>query len=333
MGIIPSDYKSVLDVKETEKAIKMIKDHFQLAFSTKLNLSRVSAPLFVEVDTGLNDNLSGFEKAVSFNISAIDNTHCEVVHSLAKWKRMALHKYNYHVDEGIYTDMNAIRCQEDVLDNVHSVYVDQWDWERIISRSERNADFLKRIVEDIYSVIYDTASYVATKYAKIYNFLPEKITFVTSQQLEDMYPDMTPQEREDKAAKEFGAIFIMNIGGKLNSGAVHGLRAPDYDDWSLNGDIIVWYPILSRSVELSSMGIRVDSDSLVNQLKTAGITEYTKYHKDNIDGVFPLTIGGGIGQSRLCQVMLHKAHIGEDHSSLWPKETVRECLEKGVDLL
>ena len=333
MSIIPSGYKATLSVKETEKAIKMIKDHFQVAFARRLNLTRVSAPLFVAVDTGLNDNLSGSEKAVSFTIPAIDNVHCEIVHSLAKWKRRALYEYDFDINEGIYTDMNAIRRQEETLDNIHSVYVDQWDWEMIISKAERSKKFLHSVVKEIYTVIYDTAQFVADKYSQIENFLPPMLSFVTSQELEDAYPELTPEEREGEIAKKYGAVFVENIGGKLASGKPHGMRAPDYDDWSLNGDIIVWYPVLNRAVELSSMGIRVDSEAIKYQLKEKGIKKLTDYHKNIIDDVYPFTIGGGIGQSRLCQVMLHKAHIGEVQASLWPKETVDECKEKGVNLL
>ena len=333
MSIIPSGYHATLSVKETEKAIKMIKDHFQVNFVKRFNLTRVSAPLFVAVDTGLNDNLTGVEKAVSFDIPAIDGVNCEIVHSLAKWKRMALYKYDFKEKEGIYTDMNAIRRQEEVLDNIHSVYVDQWDWELIISKADRNAKFLQSVVKEIYAVIFDTAELVAQKYPQIKNFLPPMLSFVTSQELEDMYPDITPEEREAEAAKKYGAVFVEQIGCKLASGEVHGMRAPDYDDWSLNGDIIVWYPVLNRPVELSSMGIRVDSEAIRRQLEEKGITEYTEYHKAILNDVYPFTIGGGIGQSRLCQVMLHKAHIGEVQASLWPRDTVEECREKGVELL
>ena len=266
MEKIPQSYVSELGVKDTEKAIELLRDYFQDKFSKKLNLHRVSAPLFVRTDSGLNDGLSGTEKAVSFDITYIPNSNCEIVHSLAKWKRMALGKYGYNVGEGIYTNMNAIRRQEAVLDNLHSVYVDQWDWERIITNENRNFDFLKNIVKDIYSVIYDTASYVQTIYPQIKNRLAKDICFITSEELLQTYPNMTTKERENAITKKYGAVFIMQIGENLSNGEVHDLRAPDYDDWALNGDIMVWYPELDRAIELSSMGIRVNAESLKSQL-------------------------------------------------------------------
>ncbi len=333
MQKIPQDYTSKLSVKETEKAIELLRDYFQDKFSQKMNLHRVSAPLFVRTDSGLNDGLSGTEKAVSFDITAIPNSNCEIVHSLAKWKRMALGKYGYSVGEGIYTNMNAIRRQEAVIDNLHSVYVDQWDWEKIITEKDRNFDFLKSVVRDIYSVIYDTACYVEKVFPKITNRLVDDIYFITSEDLLKAYPNMTTKERENAITKKYGAVFIMQIGENLSNGEVHDLRAPDYDDWALNGDIMVWYPELDKAIELSSMGIRVDSKSLKYQLSAKGLEPSTNYHKNVIENTYPLTIGGGIGQSRLCQLLLHKAHIGEVQSSMWDNETIEECESKGVVLL
>ena len=322
-----------MGVKETEKAIELLRDYFQEKFSQKLNLHRVSAPLFVRTDSGLNDGLSGTEKAVSFDVTAIPNSNCEIVHSLAKWKRMALGKYGYEVYEGIYTNMNAIRRQEAVLDNLHSVYVDQWDWEKIITEKDRNFDFLKAVVKDIYSVIYDTAAFVESVFPQIKNRLVSDIQFITSEELLAKYPTMTTKERENAITKQYGAVFIMQIGEKLTNGETHDLRAPDYDDWALNGDIMVWYPELDKAIELSSMGIRVDAKSLEYQLKSKGLVPSTNYHKNVLNKTYPLTIGGGIGQSRLCQLLLHKAHIGEVQSSIWDEQTIAECEAKGVVLL
>lgn len=333
MEIIPKDYTSKLGVKETEKAIELLRDYFQEKFSQKLNLHRVSAPLFVRTDSGLNDGLSGTEKAVSFDVTAIPNSNCEIVHSLAKWKRMALGKYGYEVYEGIYTNMNAIRRQEAVLDNLHSVYVDQWDWEKIITEKDRNFDFLKAVVKDIYSVIYDTAAFVESVFPQIKNRLGQDIQFITSEELLVKYPTMTTKERENAITKQYGAVFIMQIGEKLSNGETHDLRAPDYDDWALNGDIMVWYPELDKAIELSSMGIRVDAKSLEYQLKSKGLVPSTDYHKNVLNKSYPFTIGGGIGQSRLCQLLLHKAHIGEVQSSIWDEQTIAECEAKGVVLL
>lgn len=329
MEIIPKDYTSKLGVKETEKAIELLRDYFQEKFSQKLNLHRVSAPLFVRTDSGLNDGLSGTEKAVSFDVTAIPNSNCEIVHSLAKWKRMALGKYGYEVYEGIYTNMNAIRRQEAVLDNLHSVYVDQWDWEKIITEKDRNFDFLKAVVKDIYSVIYDTAAFVESVFPQIKNRLVSDIQFITSEELLAKYPTMTTKERENAITKKYGAVFIMQIGEKLSNGETHDLRAPDYDDWALNGDIMVWYPELDKAIELSSMGIRVDAKSLEYQLKSKGLVPSTNYHKNVLSKTYPFTIGGGIGQSRLCQLLLHKAHIGEVQSSIWDEQTIAECEAKG----
>ncbi len=333
MKYIPDTYENKLDIKETEKAIKMVKDAFQTEFAKKLNLLRVSAPLFVPTDTGLNDNLSGHEKAVTFTITSLNDIKCEIVHSLAKWKRMALYKYGLKHSEGLYTDMNAIRRQEQVLDNLHSVYVDQWDWEKVMLRTERNDEFLHSTVRDIYATIYHVSKIVEEHYSLLKSFLPEEIHFVKAQDLEDEYPQLTPQEREQVVAKKYGAVFIQNIGCALKSGKKHDMRAPDYDDWKLNGDIIVWYPILEKAVELSSMGIRVDESALVEQLAISGIKKYTNYHKSILNNEYPLTIGGGIGQSRLCLIMLQKAHIGEVQASIWDQETNEECQNKGITLL
>ena len=333
MEKIPSGYKSLLSVKQTEKAIELLRDYFQASFAKKLNLHRVSAPLFVRTATGLNDNLSGTEKAVAFDITAIENSHCEIVHSLAKWKRMALGKYGYEVGEGIYTNMNAIRRCESNLDNLHSVYVDQWDWEKIVEKSDRNIEYLKNTVRDIYSVIYETACFIESVFPALKNSLAEDISFITTEELLKLYPNMTNTERENAITKEKGAVFIIGIGDKLSNGKPHDLRAPDYDDWTLNGDILVWYPELNRAIELSSMGIRVDEVSLKAQLEKANINDYTEYHKNILDKKYPLTIGGGIGQSRMCQLLLHKAHIGEVQSSIWDNETVVECESKGIELL
>lgn len=333
MIVIPEGYKSILDIKDTEKAIELLRDYFQAAFAEKMTLHRVSAPLFVCTSTGLNDNLSGSEKAVTFDIAAIPNRQYEIVHSLAKWKRMALGKYGYEQGEGIYTNMNAIRRQEEVLDNLHSVYVDQWDWEKVIARDDRNRDFLEKTVRDIYSVIYQTADYVESLYPEVKNTLAKEISFVTSQELLDMYPNMTTNERENAIVKERGAVFIIGIGAELSNGKSHDMRAPDYDDWSLNGDIMVWYPELNRAIELSSMGIRVDRKVLSEQLAIKGITEYTDYHCHILDDSYPLTIGGGIGQSRLCQLLLHKVHIGEVQCSVWDNETLDKAQDRGIKIL
>lgn len=333
MKQIPQDYLPILGIKETEKAIELLRDYFQFTFSKKLNLHRVSAPLFVESTTGLNDNLSGTEKAVTFDISAIPNSNCEIVHSLAKWKRMALGKYGYSLGEGIYTNMNAIRRQEVELDNIHSVYVDQWDWEKIISCEDRNLNYLKNTVQDIYSVLYDTACYVERLYPELKHFLPKDISFITSEELLQKYPNMTNSERENAYTKEVGALFLIGIGDKLTDGKPHDMRAPDYDDWSLNGDILIWYPVLDRAVELSSMGIRVDENTLKQQLDKVNLINYTDYHNSIFKRIFPLTIGGGIGQSRLCEVILQKAHIGEVHCSIWDEETMEECFKNNITLL
>ncbi|OPJ55965.1 aspartate--ammonia ligase [Alkalithermobacter paradoxus] len=332
--IIPEGYKSKLDLKETEIAIKHIKDFFESSLSKELNLIRVSAPLFVEPETGLNDNLSGIETAVTFEVKGIDNRKAEIVHSLAKWKRMALYRYGFSVGEGIYTDMNAIRRQED-LGNLHSIYVDQWDWEKIISKEDRNEETLKSIVSKIYKVFKDTEEYVNKLYPHIDKYLPDEIFFITSQELEDMYPSLTAKEREDEIAKEKGAVFIMQIGDILKSGYKHDGRSPDYDDWRLNGDILFWNPVLERAIELSSMGIRVDKEALQRQLALSGCEERKElsYHKMLLEEKLPFTIGGGIGQSRMCMFFLKKAHIGEVQASIWPQEMIDMCESSNIFLL
>ncbi|MBE6066826.1 MAG: aspartate--ammonia ligase [Clostridium lundense] len=332
--IIPEGYKSTLNLKETEIAIKKIKDFFERSLSERLNLIRVSAPLFVRNDRGLNDNLSGVERPVSFTVRDDNEAGAEIVHSLAKWKRMALYRYGFKAGEGLYTDMNAIRRDED-LDNIHSIYVDQWDWEKVITKEQRNEGFLIEIVSEIYKAFTETENYVNREYPFIEKILPEKITFITSQELEDKFPGFTPKEREDAIAKEHGAVFIMKIGKVLESGEKHDGRAPDYDDWELNGDILLWNPVLGRALELSSMGIRVDEESLLDQLKLAGCEERKnlEFHQMLLNKKLPYTIGGGLGQSRICMFFLRKAHIGEVQSSIWPEEMVTKCAEYGIDIL
>ena len=332
--VIPENYKSELDVRITEKAIKKVKDFFERELAAQLNLQRVSAPLFVFPETGLNDNLNGVERPVAFGIKEQEDREVEIVHSLAKWKRMALKRYGFKHGEGLYTDMNAVRRDEET-DNIHSIFVDQWDWEKIIDKSERNLETLMETVKAVYEAIRVTEKYVANKYDYINTFLPETISFITSQELEDMYPDLTPRERENKIAKLKGAIFVMQIGGKLKSGEKHDGRAPDYDDWSLNGDIIVYYPILDMALELSSMGIRVDEVSLKAQLEKAGCPNRAEmpFQKAILNKELPYTIGGGIGQSRLCMFFLRKAHIGEVQSSVWPEEVWKDAEEHSINLL
>jgi len=331
---IPEGYKSALSPRRTQIAIKKIKEFFQTDLSNQLNLRRVSAPLFVERASGLNDNLSGWERPVNFDMRCIPGAELEIVQSLAKWKRMALGRYGFHVGEGLYTDMNAIRRDEDT-DNIHSVFVDQWDWEKIILKSDRTQETLHKTVRYIYDALRQTENYIADDYNFIGHLLPDEITFITSQQLEDMYPDKTAKEREYAITKKYGAVFLEQIGGALKSGKPHDGRAPDYDDWSLNGDLLVYYPLLDMALELSSMGIRVDEDALKRQLEIAGCPEKAElpFHKALLEGKLPYTIGGGIGQSRMCMFFLHKAHIGEVQASIWPEETRRICEEKGVFLL
>ena len=331
---IPEGYKSPQSIKDTEKAIKEVKDYFERALADALNLTRVSAPLFVKPESGLNDNLNGVERPVSFGIKEQGDATAEIVHSLAKWKRNALGEYGFEVGEGLYTDMSAIRRDEDT-DNVHSIYVDQWDWEKIIRKEDRNVETLKETVFRIYMALKETEYYMCGKYHFMDPFLPNEITFVTTQELEDRWPDKTTKEREDLIAKEKGAVFLMQIGGALGSGKPHDGRAPDYDDWQLNGDIIVYYPVLDRALELSSMGIRVDEESLARQLEIAGCEERAQmpFQKSILEKRLPYTIGGGIGQSRICMFFLQRAHIGEVHSSLWPQDVMEQAKAHGVNLL
>ena len=332
--IIPEGYKSPLDIRETEIAIKYVKDYFERELANQLNLTRVSAPLFVEPESGLNDTLNGVERPVSFGIKEQADREVEIVHSLAKWKRYALKRYGFHHGEGLYTDMNAIRRDEDT-DNLHSIFVDQWDWEKIISKEERNFDTLKENVRRVYAALRYTEKYMSEKYGYIKPILPDEIYFLTAQELEDMYPDKTPKERENEIVRLKGAVFLMQIGGDLASGKPHDGRAPDYDDWSLNGDILVYYPVLDMALELSSMGIRVDEEALVRQLAIRGCPERADlpFQRALLDGKLPYTIGGGIGQSRICMFFLRKAHVGEVQSSIWPKGVLEACEEKGVWLL
>ena len=331
--ITPAGYKPRMSVRETEKAIKFVKDTFQRQFVMSFDFERLSAPLFVKSKTGVNDDLSGTERAVRFDVKE-QGVEVEIVHSLAKWKRLALHKYGFSLGEGIYTDMNAIR-RDDNCDNYHSIYVDQWDWEMVIDKKQRTVDFLKMIVSRIVATICETLEETKKQFPVIDLKLNREVFFVTSQELLNMYPDKTPKERENLIAKKYGTVFIMNIGGVLSDGKPHDLRAPDYDDWSLNGDIFFWDEILQSGIELSSMGIRVDADSLVKQLKLANAEDRLqhKYHQGIINGTLPLTIGGGIGQSRLCMLLLQKAHIGEVQVSLWPDEMREKCKEANIVLL
>ena len=340
---IPDGYTSTLDLKQTELAIKKIKDFFLSSLSSELRLRRVTAPLFVLRGLGINDDLNGTERAVSFPIKDMNEATAEVVHSLAKWKRVTLAEYQIDPGFGIITDMNAIRADEE-LDNIHSLYVDQWDWERVVVDANRNVAFLKRIVNKIYSAILRTEFYICENYPQLKAFLPEDVFFIHSEELRRLYPNLSPKEREHAICKEHGAVFIIGIGGKLGDGQVHDMRAPDYDDWStpneegfvgLNGDLLVWYPILGRSIELSSMGIRVDKEALERQLKIQGKEERKElyFHTRLLEGSLPLSIGGGIGQSRLCMVLLHKAHIGETQASIWPDEMRRQCRESGAPLI
>ena len=327
-------YKPEMTIRETEVAIKLIKDHFERKLAEKLNLTRVSAPLFVLKDTGLNDNLNGAERPVAFDALEITGSDIEIVQSLAKWKRMALGKYGFKAGEGLYTDMNAIRRDEE-LDNLHSIYVDQWDWEKILLKEERTIETLKSVVTDIYDVFRETEHFLHRHYSYIEPLLPEKIHFITTQELEHMYPDYSPKEREDNIARESKAVFIMKIGARLESGIRHDGRAPDYDDWELNGDIVFWYPLLDCAFELSSMGIRVDEESLISQLEVSDSMHRTAlpFHKSLLEGELPYTVGGGIGQSRICMFMLRKAHIGEVQASIWSDEEVGMCRKLGIELL
>ena len=331
---IPDGYRAALGLHETQVAIKTVKDFFQNLLAERLNLLRVSAPLFVDPASGLNDNLNGVERPVNFDIKEQDARNAEVVQSLAKWKRHAMKKYGFTVGEGLYTDMNAIR-RDEVTDNIHSIFVDQWDWEKIIAKEDRTLDTLQEVVKNVYRVLRKTEKYMSIRYDYIEEILPHDIFFITTSQLEEMYPDKTPKEREYIITKEKGAVCLMQIGDKLACGEPHDGRAPDYDDWALNADILVYYPVLDIALELSSMGIRVDETSLAAQLEKAGCPERADlpFQKAILEKQLPYTIGGGIGQSRICMFFLRKAHIGEVQCSLWPEETVSECEAKGVHLL
>lgn len=340
---ILENYVSHLNLKETEEAIKLVKDYFEVELANQLNLTRVSAPLFVAAGTGINDNLNGVERPVSFDMKNISGVKAEIVQSLAKWKRMALARYEFSQGSGLYTDMNAIR-RDEILDNLHSIYVDQWDWERVISEVERNLDFLKNIVRKIYEVLKETEMVVYKKFPRLQPFLRDEITFVHSEELQDKYPNLTPREREDAITKENGAVFVIGIGGKLADGNIHDGRAPDYDDWTtptgenrkgLNGDIFVWNPVLEKSFEISSMGIRVNREALLEQLEIMGNEDRKElvWHKMLLEGKLPLSIGGGIGQSRLCMLLLQKAHIGEVQCGVWPEDMIRACEENNIFLL
>ena len=331
---IPAGYKPVLDAYDTQRAISYIKNHFQTEFQNALNLKRVSAPLFVTDASGLNDNLNGYERPVSFDVPAI-GAEAEVVHSLAKWKRLALKRYGFTVGHGLYTDMNAIRRDEE-LDNIHSIYVDQWDWEKVITREDRNLDYLKRTAQEIVHCVVDVCDRLRREFPSIHVKLNRDMACVTTQELEDMYPDLPEaKDREDAFLRKHGTALIMQIGGRLKSGKPHDGRAPDYDDWALNGDILFWNELLGRAFEISSMGIRVDAESLDRQLTLAGCDDRRNlpFHKMLLNDELPLTIGGGIGQSRLCMLMMGMAHIGEVQSSIWDDETNRVCAEKGILLL
>ena len=332
--IIPKDYHSELNLHDTQIAIKTVKDFFQNLLSQRLNLSRVSAPLFVDPDSGLNDNLNGVERPVTFDIKEQNGREAEVVQSLAKWKRYALKKYGFSYGEGLYTDMNAIR-RDEITDNIHSIFVDQWDWEKIIKKDERTLATLMDTVKIVYKCLRKTEKYMAIQYDYIEEILPHDIFFVTTQELADMFPDNTPKEREYYISKAKGAVCIMQIGDVLENGERHDGRAPDYDDWSLNADIVVYYPVLDIALELSSMGIRVDKKALLSQLKKAGCEERKDlpFQKAIINEELPYTIGGGIGQSRICMFFLRKAHIGEVQSSLWPENMIAQCEENGIQLL
>ena len=339
---IPKNYKPSLTAEQMEQAIKKVKTKFQEELSNTLNLRRVTAPLFVLSGTGINDNLNGVERPVSFEIPAIGGKRAEIVHSLAKWKRMKLGAYNIKPDEGIYTDMNAIRADEE-LDNIHSLYVDQWDWEKTITAKNRKLPFLKSTVKQIYQCLLNTEKMISEEYPHIKPILSNKITFVHTEELQKKYPELSPKERENEEAKKNGSIFVIGIGGELADGKIHDGRSPDYDDWStptengykgLNGDIIVWNPVLESAFELSSMGIRVDRTALEVQLKIRGCEDRLEllFHKSLMNDILPLSIGGGIGQSRLCMLFLHCAHIGEVQSSIWPEEMIEECEKNNIIL-
>lgn len=332
--IIPQSYDPVLSVRETQEAIKYIRDTFQKELGRELNLSRISAPLFVKKSSGLNDNLNGVEQPVHFSMQSIPNEDIEIVHSLAKWKRFALKKYNFEMHTGLYTNMNAIRKDEEV-DNLHSVYVDQWDWEKVIAKEERTEETLKATVRHIFKVIKHMEHEVWYKYPQAVNHLPDEIHFITTQELLDRYPDLSPRERENAITKELGCVFVMKIGDLLSNGEKHDGRASDYDDWQLNGDILFWFEPLQCALEISSMGIRVDENSLPEQLEKehCSLRLELPYHKGIMEKTLPYTIGGGIGQSRLCMLLLKKAHIGEVQASLWPDDMIQTCLEHNIQIL
>lgn len=331
---IPKSYTSKLSLKETEIAIKKVKDFFEENLSKTLNLTRVSAPLFLDATSGVNDNLNGIERPVSFDMTAIDGSNLEIVQSLAKWKRLALHRYRFNIGEGIYTDMNAIR-RDEKLDNLHSIYVDQWDWEKVISKDARNIATLKDTVKKIYSIFKATENYTNSLYPYLKKSLPDEISFITTQELEDMYPNLSEKEREDAICRQRKAVFLMSIGDTLKSGKKHDGRSPDYDDWSLNGDILFYYPLLDKAFELSSMGIRVDKKTLESQLIKAHCEERKTlpFHQLLLKEKLPQTIGGGIGQSRICMFFLQKAHIGEVQTSVWDENTIKTCKENNIEIL
>ena len=341
--LTPKGYKSILSLRETERGIKLVKDFFQVKLAEELSLQRVSAPLFVMAGSGINDDLNGVERKVTFQVKYDSSIKAEVVFALTKWKRMALADYGFEYGEGLYTDMDAIRPDEEVLDNLHSIYVDQWDWERVIKKEERSLDFLKEVVRRIYKVMGDTEKMIYEKY-EIKPVLPEDITFIHTEDLIEEYSDLTPLEREDKISEKYGAVFLIGIGGELRDGSIHDGRAPDYDDWStpteeskkgLNGDIIIWHPLLKKAFEITSMGIRVDKETMLKQLKIRGCEERKEmeWHRRLLLGEFPLSVGGGIGQSRLCMFFLRKAHIGEVQSSIWPDSIREHCRDNGIVLL
>jgi aspartate--ammonia ligase len=342
--ILNSEYKSAMGLRDTERGIKFIKDFFQDNLAEALSLQRVSAPLFLRKGSGVNDDLNGVEAKTAFKIKDDGYSDAECLFSLAKWKRMVLADYGFQQGEGLYTDMNAIRPDEECLDNLHSIYVDQWDWERVMSREERSLEFLKKIVRKIYDVLKRTEAAVDAKYPQIQPMLPDQITFVHSEDLLDMYPDIGPRERENRITEKYGAIFVIGIGGELKNGTIHDGRAPDYDDWTtptgdgrigLNGDILLWYPLLNRALEISSMGIRVDAEAMLRQLEIRGASDRKDlpWHKRLLAGELPLSVGGGIGQSRLCMYFLRKLHVGEVHASVWPEDMIQKCKGAGIMLL
>lgn len=332
---LPENYHSQLDLLQTEIALKLVKDTFERQLAKHLSLTRVSAPLMVRSTTGLNDNLNGVERPVSFDVPALGGANLEIVHSLAKWKRMALKLYGLHRFKGIYTDMNAIRRDEQ-LDNLHSIYVDQWDWEKVIEEEDRTIEFLEGTVDRIMKAIIDTEQVIRENYPQLDIIVKNPdVHYITTTELYEMYPDLTPKQREDEIARKYGTVFIMQIGDKLPDGKPHDGRAPDYDDWQLNGDLLLWYDVLNTAVEISSMGIRVNKESLVSQLEKAGCTERLQlpFHKALMNDELPLTMGGGIGQSRLCMLLLNKAHVGEVQASIWPDDMVAECHKRNIELL